>query len=366
MGDVLVLNAGSSSIKFARFGASPASGAVTEIGGAAAMAGKPVAAPDHAAALDVILTSLGGLEGVSAVAHRVVHGGTVFAGPVVIDDRVAAQIEALAELAPLHNPVALRAIRAMRRLAPDLMQIAAFDTAFHRTIPDVFARYAVPDPGLRRYGFHGLSYASLVRALPELSGAALPRRLLACHLGNGASLCAILDGRSVATTMGYSPVSGLTMGTRSGEIDANAVLDLAARDGVAATRRLLNKGSGLLGLGGSSDMRALRASGTDAARFALRHFSHHVVLQSGAMMASMGGIDAIAFTGGIGENDAAMRAEICAGLSWAGLAIDAEANAAHRTAIATPGSAISAWIVPAEEEAEIARQAAQILAQLSS
>ena len=363
MGDVLVLNTGSSSIKFARFGAAPVSGSVTEIGGAAALDGSPVAAPDHAAALDVILTSLGGLEGVAAVAHRVVHGGTIFDGPAMIDAGVEAQIEALADLAPLHNPVALRAIRAMRALAPELVQVAAFDTAFHRTIPDVFARYAVPDPGLRRYGFHGLSYASLVRALPELSGVALPRRLLACHLGNGASLCAILEGQSRATTMGYSPVSGLTMGTRSGEIDANAVLDLAERDGIAATRALLNKGSGLLGLGGRSDMRALHAADTEASRFALDHFAHQVVLQSGAMIAAMGGIEAIAFTGGIGENDAAMRAEICTGLGWAGLSLDAEANAAHCTAIAVPGSTVSAWIVPAAEEAEIARQAALVMAQ---
>lgn len=361
MGDILVLNAGSSSIKFALFGDRVLSGAISEIGGAARFDGAPVAAPDHAAALSVILQALGGLGGIAAVAHRVVHGGTAFSGAVVIDAQVEAQIEALAALAPLHNPVALLAIRAMRAAAPDMPQIAAFDTGFHQTIPEVTARYALPagaaQEGIRRYGFHGLSYASLVRHLPQISGAPLPQRLLACHLGNGASLCAIRDGRSVATTMGYSPISGLTMGTRVGEIDANAVLSLAERLGVAETRAMLNGQSGLLGLGGASDMRALDQAGTADADFARAHFAQTAVMQAGAMIAAMGGVDAVAFTGGIGEHDAEMRARIAGGLSWVGLDWDGAANAAHNARLSASGSAVAAWIVPAEEEAEIAHAA---------
>ena len=234
-----------------------------------------------------------------------------------------AAIDRCSALAPLHNPHNLAAITTLARLAPDLPQTATFDTAFHATNPEVAARYALPAQiearGLRRYGFHGTSYASLVRHMPRLTGAALPKRLLAFHLGNGASICAIRDAQSVATTMGYSPLGGLTMGTRTGEIDGNAVLRLAEEDGIAATQHLLNKESGLRGLsGGLSDMRALLEADTPETRFAVEHFCYWAVRHAGSLIAAMEGVDAVAFTGGIGENAAPIRARIFEGLAWLG------------------------------------------------
>jgi acetate kinase len=231
-----------------------------------------------------------------------------------------ARIEACVPLAPLHNPANLAAIRALADLAPDLPQFASFDTGFHATNPEVAWRYALPAAveaeGIRRYGFHGLSYAAIVRKVQENGGGVLPERLLALHLGNGASICAIRGGRSVATTMGYSPLDGLTMGTRSGGIDGNAVLRLAELHGIAGAARILNRESGLLGLGGASDMRALHGAGTAAARFAVAHFCYWAVRHAGSMIAAMGGLDAVAFTGGIGENDAFVRGEILRGLAF--------------------------------------------------
>ncbi|MEM9317512.1 MAG: acetate kinase [Pseudomonadota bacterium] len=351
MGPTLVLNTGSSSIKYAVF-----EGAQQQT------AGQVEQVSDHAEAMGQVMSAVSS-AGLSAVAHRVVHGGTEFSGPVLIDGDVEARIEALCPLAPLHNPVALAAIRAIRAEAPDLPQIAAFDTAFHRTIPEIRQLYALPASaaanGIRRYGFHGLSYAGLTRKMPELAGL-LPDRLLACHLGNGASLCAIKSGQSVATTMGYSPVSGLTMGTRVGEIDANAVLRLAALHGAEKAALLLNNRSGLMGLGGLSDMRALGHSGLPEAARAIEHFAETAIMQAGAMIAAMGGCDAVAFTGGIGENDAGMRARIMAGLGWLGLTLDSAANSGNAPCISGDGP-VSAWIVPAEEEAEIARQSQMLL-----
>lgn len=371
---IFVVNSGSSSIKVALFGDGDApllSGAVTEIGGAARLSlggvTSAVPAPDHDAALALLIDGFAAaghpLSRLRAAGHRVVHGGRHLTAPVVVTEAVLAEIEAAASLAPLHNPHNLSAIRALARLAPDLPQVACFDTAFHATNPEVALRYALPPAeearGIRRYGFHGISYASLTRRLPELLGA-LPERVLALHLGNGASLCAIRNGRSVATTMGYSPLDGLTMGTRSGAIDGNAVLRLAELHGIEGAARILNRESGLLGLGGQSDMRALRAAGTGAARFALDHFAYWAVRHAGSMIAAMGGLDCVAFTGGIGENDAEMRAAICAGLTWMGVALDAEANrrGAARLSAGTP----LVVIVPAAEEAEIARAASALVA----
>lgn len=310
---LLVVNAGSSSVKLAAFDQALTRRAEARserigIGGH----------PDHLTALEACLDEMGlPLATFTAAAHRVVHGGADLTAPARLTPDIVAQIEACIPLAPLHNPANLTAIRALTRLAPDLPQYASFDTAFHATNPEVATRYALPAQaealGLRRYGFHGLSYASLVRRVTPL-----PRRLLALHLGNGASLCAILDGRSVATTMGYSPLSGLTMGTRTGDIDGNAVLRLAEVHGLDEAARILNRASGLLGLGGNSDMRALHAAGTPEATFALDHFAYWATRHAGSMVAAMGGLDAVAFTGGIGENDAAMRARIVGGLSFLG------------------------------------------------
>jgi acetate kinase len=274
-----------------------------------------------------------------------VHGGPTLTRAQRITPQVRATIAACIHLAPLHNPHHLAAIDAVSALANDLPQCASFDTAFHATNPDVARRYALPPEattdGLQRYGFHGTSYAALIRALPQQSGT-LPARLLALHLGNGASVCAIRDGQSVATTMGYSPLGGLTMGTRAGEIDAGAVLRLVHMHGLEEADALLHHRAGLLGLSGlSADMRALMDSDTDAARFAIDHFCYWAIRQSGSMIAAMGGVDAIAFTGGIGENAATIRDTITGGLSWLG--------------------PLPCYTVKAQEELQIALEARSLL-----
>ncbi len=354
---MLVINAGSSSIKYAVFEG------LHEL-----LAGQVViGSDDHGAALAQVFDAMAvagvPVERLEAAAHRVVHGGAALVAPCRIDGAVMAAIEACVPLAPLHNPANLAAIRALAALVPGLAQYASFDTAFHATNPAVAVTYALPEAerarGIRRYGFHGLSYASLTARLPGLMGAGLPKRLLALHLGNGASLCAVLEGRSVATTMGYSPLDGLTMGTRAGGIDGNAVLRLAAVHGVAGAGRILNAASGLLGLGGSPDMRELQ--GTEAGRFARAHFAYWVQRHAGSMMAAMGGVDAMAFTGGIGENDAGIRAAVLEGMSWCGVRLDSVANAAGALRI-DAGGAVTAWIVAAQEERWIAREAAAVRA----
>ena len=351
---MLVVNAGSSSLKAALFDPDlrrTLSAAVSGIGGAARAridaAEVDAAIPDHAAAIAWLLDALAARghapATLSAAAHRVVHGGAGFGGPARLTPAVVAAIERLVPLAPLHNPPALAAIRALAEQAPGLTQVAGFDTAFHATMPDVEATYALPEDdraaGLRRYGFHGISYAGLAEALRARG--ALPRRLLAFHLGGGASLCAIVDGRSVATSMGFSPVSGLTMGTRSGDLDPMAVLDMARRHGIDGAADRLNRRAGLLALGGTPDMRALAGAGTGAARAARAHFVHWAVRHAGGAIAAMRGIDAMAFTGGIGENDSGIRGEIAAGLAWAG--------------------PVPVHVVPADEERTLARDAARLL-----
>ena len=373
---ILVVNAGSSSVKAALFGADTpprAAFSVTEVGGAAmlktAAGERRCAAPDHAAAIGLILDAAGAagfpVARLAGAGHRVVHGGRTLVEPVILDAPAIAAIEACVPLAPLHNPHNLAAIRALALRAPDLPQVAVFDTAFHATNPEVALRYAIPAAeearGIRRYGFHGISFASLVERLPAMLDGALPGRLLACHLGNGVSLCAIRSGRSAATTMGYSPLDGLTMGTRSGGIDGNAVLRIAADHGIDGATRILNRESGLLALGQASDMRALHAAGTAEARFAIDHFCYWAVRHAGSMIAAMGGLDGIAFTGGIGENDAEVRARICAGLAFLGVAVDGTANARNALRIEAPG-ALPVVIVPAEEEAWIAAATRRLIA----
>ena len=349
---ILVLNAGSSSLKLAVFApdlAPRVTGQITNIGGAGTLSlgsdRRDVQAADHAAAVTLLLDALAGtglpLAGFSAAAHRVVHGGTTLTAPARITPETLAQIRACIPLAPLHNPANLAAITALQTLAPDLPQTASFDTAFHATNPDLATRYAIPqdrhDAGLRRYGFHGLSYASLVQNWPG----PLPTRLLAFHLGNGASLCAIRQGRSVATSMGFSPVSGLTMGTRAGDIDASAVLRLAADLGIAEADALLNRASGLLALAGDHDMRALLARTDPPARLAVAHFCYWAARHAGSAIVAMGGVDAIAFTGGIGENAGPVRRQILEHLSFLG--------------------PVPAHVIPAAEERQIARDALALL-----
>ncbi len=374
---ILVINAGSSSIRFALYDRELAPvlrGMAAGIGGESSLKLGDVIErrdlPDHAAALAAILEALAarglGPERLAAAAHRVVHGGSELVAPVRITPEVREVIASCTPLAPLHNPHNLAAIDALARLRPDLPQFASFDTAFHATNPEVATRYAIPmspeTRGIRRYGFHGLSYASLVRRLPAISGAPLPRRLLAFHLGNGASLCAILEGRSIATTMGYSPLDGLTMGTRAGGIDANAVLRLVELHGLERTRRILNNESGLLGLsGGTSDMRQLLLDPRPEAAFAIEHFIYWTLRHAGSLAAALEGVDAVAFTGGIGENAHEVRGRLLEGLRWLGLEPDAAANRAGGPRLHRPGSAVAAWVVPADEEGEIARHALALL-----
>ena len=350
---ILVVNAGSSSIKVEVFSpelVSLLTASVSEIGGAGTLRcgddDMSLAAPDHATALKAILGALERrghpLASVTAAGHRVVHGGAALTAPAPVTPAVLCAIEACIPLAPLHNPHNLAGIRALVAARPELPQVACFDTAFHAGNAPVATTYALPraarDAGLRRYGFHGISYASVVTHF----GADLPARLLALHLGNGASLCAIRDGRSVATTMGYSPLDGLTMGTRSGALDPAAVLALAAEHGIAETGRLLNRDSGLRGLAGNSDMRALLARTDDAARFAVEHFAYWAARHAGSAVVAMGGIDAVAFTGGIGENAAPVRDRIMDHLSFLG--------------------PLPHHVVPADEERQIARDTVALTA----
>ncbi len=372
-GPVLVLNAGSSSLKYAVFDAESGGGAeeaageeiargLVEIG--------PEGAADHAAALDAVLARMAdaGLPParLAAAGHRVVHGGSALTAPTRITPEIIREIRSLCALAPLHNPPALAAIETLAARAPDLPQVAVFDTAFHADMPELARRYALPAragaEGIRRYGFHGISCAALVEALPGISGAPLPRRLLALHLGAGASATAILDGRSVATTMGYSPLDGLPMASRSGGLDPEAVLVLAERLGTEGARRLLWHESGLRGLAGSGDMRALLGRDDPQARFAIRHFAYWTTRHAGSLIAAMGGLDALAFTGGIGAGAAPVRAAIMEGLGWAGLTADPAANAAHGPALHAPDSRVTAWVVPAREEAYIAARTRTLLA----
>ena len=376
-GPVLVINAGSSSIKYAVFGegldelargmveietearARPRGGVKRpplrrrRISGATGAAGRfpalpPDGSPNHAQALSAILARLDKaglpLTALSAAAHRVVHGGARLTAPARLTPETIAEIRACIPLAPLHNPHNLAAIETLARIAPDLAQFASFDTAFHATNPEVATTYAIPpdwrERGIRRYGFHGISYQALV----ENFHGPLPERLLAFHLGNGASACAIHRGRSVATTMGYSPLEGLTMGTRSGAIDAAAVLRLAAETGPDEVLERLNRESGLLGLSGeSSDMRTLLESDSAAARLAVEHFCYWAARHGAGLIAAMGGLDAIAFTGGIGENAAPVREAIVELLGWTGV------------------SPAAIHVIPAREERQIAANARALM-----
>lgn len=353
---LLIVNAGSSSLKLAVYdGAKQVWRAVVD----------EIGADGHAAALEGALARSGiPLANLKGAAHRVVHGGAGLVATCRVTHLVLREIEACVPLAPLHNPANLIGIRAVAKILPDLPQYACFDTAFHATNPEVATTYALPGEerarGIRRYGFHGLSYAALVRILSARGP--LPQRLLACHLGNGASLCAIMNGRSVSTTMGYSPLDGLTMGTRTGVIDGNAVLRLVELHGVKRTGEILNRESGLKGLGGSNDLRALHAAGTPEARFALQHFAYWTVRHAGSMVAAMGGLDAVVFTGGIGENDPWMRKEILSGLSFLGVSSDAAANDRNETLLHDATSRVAILVVPADEERQIALEARAVMA----
>lgn len=286
---------------------------------------------------------------VDAVGCRVVHGGARFVTPVRVDDAVLDEIRALSPLAPLHNPLAVEVLVEARRALPAAPIVAVFDTAFHQTLPPVASTYAIPHSlGLRRYGFHGISHGYIASRLRR-------PRLISCHLGNGASVCAIRDGKSVDTSMGLTPMEGLVMGTRSGDVDPGLVLHLLRQGmSVDAVDDLLNHQSGLLGLSGvSGDMRTLEKAGAEAA---MEVFAYRVAKYIGAYAAVLEGLDAVAFTGGIGEHSSSMRRRICARLGFLGIVLDEGRNAAVKGEEALVSSgAVEVWVVPTDEEAEVAR-----------
>jgi acetate kinase len=392
---VLALNCGSSSLKF-RLSVTPressgeerlAWGAVEGVGGRATVdfdsAGGEVlkvftVVPDHRAAVRRVLGWLGDIapgetDGLGAVGHRVVDGGERFSAPTLLDDGVVSAIEELGELAPLHNQPALAAIRAAREVLGDrLPMVAVFDTAFHRGIPERAYRYAIPAEladkhGIRRHGFHGLAHRFMTERYAEISSTPLERaRIVTLHLGNGCSAAAIEGGRSVDTSMGLTPLEGLMMGTRSGDVDPTLPGYLAAREGVGVSEVVgwLNRRSGLLGVSSiSHDMRALlgaRHRGDARAALAVEMFCYRIKRQLGAYLAALGGADAVVFGGGIGERSPEVRAAVCAGMGWCGLALDGERNAGavgKEAEIGAEGSLIRAYAIPVDEEAIIARDA---------
>ncbi|MDE3174655.1 MAG: acetate/propionate family kinase [Pseudomonadota bacterium] len=383
---LLTLNAGSSSLKFAVFDprslACHGRGGVEALGGDARLHFRPAegeamarelgrgGGEPHLGALTAALGLLGerlpGLA-VRAVGHRIVHGGADYSAPAPIDDAVYAALAKLEPLAPLHQPHNLAGVRAARALFPQAAQIACFDTAFHHGHAFVADAYALPremvDAGLRRYGFHGLSYEYVAGRLREIAPEVADGRVIIAHLGNGASMCALREGRSVATTMGFSTLDGLPMGTRPGQLDPGVLLYLMTAKGydAAGLNDLLYHRSGLKGLSGvSNDWREIEAAGTARARDAIAYFVHRLVYEIGGLTATLGGLDALVFTGGIGENATALRAAVAARLGWLGLALDEAANAAARTRISTPASRLAMFVAPTDEERQIAGHTAKI------
>jgi acetate kinase len=365
---ILVLNSGSSSVKYRLFDGTRtlAKGLIERIGETGGEAG------DHEAALQQVMSSVD-LDGLGAVGHRVVHGGSEFGKPTIVDDEVVAAIERLVPLAPLHNPAALSGIAVARKLLPDVPQVAVFDTAFHQTIPADGVRYAIDADladrwQIRRYGFHGTSHAYVARRTAELLSLPAERaRVITLHLGNGASACAVSGGRSVATSMGMSPQSGLVMGTRSGDVDPTVIFHLHRVAGlpVDEIERSLTRYAGLQGLAGENDMRAVldrRAEGDAAATLAFDVYCRRIKEYVGMYLAVLGGADAIAFTAGVGENSPKVRAAALAGLAALGITIDEERNERGDRIISPDGAAVTVCVVPTDEELEIAQQVTAELA----
>jgi acetate kinase len=382
-----VINAGSSSLKFSFYegerrllagqieglGARPSVGAVGADGGA-------VPPPDFGAALPTTpsealpkilpwaVERLGGRR-LSALGHRIVHGGLRHSAPARVTPELLAELKALVPLAPLHEPHNLAPIEAATRLDPDLPQVACFDTAFHRTQPEIEQAFALPysfyEEGIRRYGFHGLSYEYIASVLPERAPEIAAGRVVVAHLGNGCSACAMRRGRSVATTMGFTALDGLPMGTRCGELDPGVVLHLVQQRGMTAVELvdLLYRRSGMLGLSGiSSDFRELLASEAPRARFAVELFCSRTARLIASLAAAMGGLDGVVFTAGVGENAAPVRERICRACDWLGLDLDAAANRAHRERISAAGSRIAAYVIKTDENLMIARHTSALAA----
>jgi acetate kinase len=318
-----------------------------------------------------LLASLPDIPAMQAVAHRVVHGGAQYRASVLITDAVLADLTRLVSLAPLHQPANLEGIRAFSQAFAGLPQVACFDTAFHASLPELDYRFALPEAlyqqGLRRYGFHGLSYQYVMGALLAQSSRAKGRVLMA-HLGNGASLCAAREGKSCSTTMGFSALDGLMMGTRPGSLDSGALLYLIEQGwDHDRLQKLLYKQSGLLGVSGiSADMRRLRADSSASAKLAVQMFTYRVLRESGALIAGLQGLDVLAFSGGIGEHDVALRTDMGQRLAWLGVVVDPllnqQATGDRIMAIHAPDSAIEVWVVPTDEGVVAAREAAQLIA----
>ncbi|MGH7104055.1 MAG: acetate/propionate family kinase [Acetobacteraceae bacterium] len=385
---IAVFNAGSSSIKFGLYGADPKEplrcrGEIEKLGAEPRLQVRdadgtvlsertwPTGGLGHDEATRTILEMMPALVGgapIRGVGHRVVHGGGRFTAPVRIDAAVLKELADLVPLAPLHQPHNLAVIRAIGTHAPKMPQVASFDTAFHRDQAPIARAFALPrawqEAGIRRYGFHGISYEYITTRLREIAPDLASRRLIIAHLGNGASLCAVRDGRSVATTMGLTALDGLMMGTRPGAIDPGVILYLMNSRGLNAEAigNMFYRESGLLGVSGiASDMRTLRASRDPRAADAIALFIYRVVREIGSLAAALGGLDGLVFTAGIGENDPATRAEIAAGCAWLGLAVDGDRNQRGKGHIHAGASRIEAWVVPTDEERMIARHTLALL-----
>jgi acetate kinase len=381
-GVVLVLNAGSSSIKFAVYGATGGAeclmqGEIEGIGtrprfharddGGAEVAGAP-AMNDTSSVHDLMQVLLDWIEHhlggrtIGAAGHRVVLGGLEHTTPVLIDGAELDRLRALIPLMPVHQPRNLEPIEALAKLNPDLPQIACFDTSFHRTMPEVAQLYGLPrkltDEGARRYGFHGLSYEYIASVLPKFDEAAARGRTVVAHLGSGASMCAMVGGRSVATTMGFGPLSGLVMGTRPGELDPGILLWLMRAKGMdeKAIESMLYHDCGLKGVSGiSSDMRDLLTSDDPHAKQAVDLFVYRICWELGALAAAAGGLNALVFTAGIGQNAAPIRAAVCRQSAWLGIELDPETNDRGAERISSTSSSVSVWVIPTDEERMIAR-----------
>jgi len=383
-GAILVLNAGSSSLKFTLYASSAAGPRPLVRGQVEGLTTTPAFVardaqdrvvqqrdwPDRdalgqAGAVTYVLDFVRQQQSqqtLAAVGHRVVHGGEEFDAPVRIDAEVLARLERLVPLAPLHQPHNLAPMRVIAERAPTVPQVACFDTSFHRTQEPVARAFGLPseitERGVRRYGFHGLSYEYIADVFPRFDPAAARGRVVAAHLGNGASMCAMKAGRSIATTMGFTALDGLMMGTRAGALDPGVVLYLLdeLEMDARAIERLLYHQSGLLGVSGvSSDMRTLLSSDDPRAAFAIALFCYRVRRELGSLAAALGGIDAIVFTGGIGEHAASIRERICRDAQWLGVTLDEQSNAAGGPRISGELSRVSAWVIPTDEEAMIAR-----------
>ena len=391
MDTVLVVNAGSSSVKFQLYGTEGAGdlkrlvkGQMDGIGVRARLRasgadGKTLVdqtysveeVPDLPAAMLKVGAWLRETQKVSlvAVGHRVVHGGPDYDRPVIVDDQVLTRLERYIPLAPLHQPNNLAPIRSIRANNPELPQVACFDTAFHRGHSAVADHYAIPErfhaEGVRRYGFHGLSYEFIAGRLPDIAPQIAGRRVIVAHLGSGASMCALSAGRSVDSTMGFTALDGLPMGTRPGQIDPGVILYLVAQKGMsaAAVEKLLYHECGLKALSGiSNDVRELDASADPKAAFALDYFAYRVGLNAGMLAAALGGVDGFVFTAGIGENSPSMRARIAKRLAWLGIELDPAANAAGGPLISRPDSRVPVYVVPTDEELMIALHTLALLA----